>query len=78
MLPERPFPSSTQKSQAVAFLLSLFLGGMGVDRFYLGYVGLGILKLVTVGGCGIWAPIDYIIIGMGLMKDAQGNSLRIG
>lgn len=63
------------KSQAVAFILSWLLGILGIDRFYLGYTGLGILKLVTLGGCGIWALIDYIIVGMGSMKDAQGNSL---
>jgi TM2 domain-containing membrane protein YozV len=66
------------KSQAAAFLLSWLLGIFGIDRFYLGYTGLGILKLVTLGGCGIWALIDYIIVGMGLMKDAQGNSLKFG
>ncbi len=63
------------KSQAAAFILSWLLGFLGIDRFYLGYTGLGILKLVTLGGCGIWALIDYIIIGIGSMKDAQGNSL---
>jgi TM2 domain-containing membrane protein YozV len=66
------------KSQAVTFILSWLLGMLGIDRFYLGYTGLGILKLVTLGGCGIWALIDYIIVGMGLMKDAQHNSLKFG
>ena len=66
------------KSQATAFILSWLLGAFGVDRFYLGYTGLGILKLITLGGCGLWAVIDFAILGMGNMKDAQGNSLRIG
>jgi TM2 domain-containing membrane protein YozV len=59
----------------VALLLSIFLGGLGVDRFYMGYIGLGILKLVTLGGCGIWSIIDLILIATRKMKDADGNEL---
>jgi TM2 domain-containing membrane protein YozV len=66
------------KSQTAAFLLSYFLGFLGIDRFYLGFTGLGIIKLITCGGAGIWALIDCIIVGMGSMKDAQGNSLKVG
>ncbi len=66
----------SDKSQAVAFLLSLFVGMLGIDRFYLGHIGLGILKLITCGGLGIWALIDVVLIGMGITRDAQGRSLR--
>lgn len=65
-----------EKSQTTAFILSWLLGFLGVDRFYLGYTGLGILKLLTIGGLGIWALVDLILIGIGTMKDAKGNSLQ--
>ena len=69
-------PTSTDgPSQAVAFLLSFFLGVFGVDRFYLGSVLLGVLKLITFGGLGIWAVIDLFLAGMGLMRDNKGRAL---
>jgi hypothetical protein len=64
-----------QKSQSTTFLLSYFLGFLGVDRFYLGYTGLGILKLLTCGGLGLWAVIDMVLIAVGSMRDANGLAL---
>lgn len=64
-----------QKSYMVAVLLSLFVGCFGIDRFYLGYKGLGVLKLITLGGCGVWALLDLILIIIGNLQDANGHDL---
>jgi len=59
----------------VALLLSIFLGTLGVDSFYLGKTGQGVIKLLTGGGCGIWWLIDVILIAMRSAKDNEGNPL---
>ena len=46
----------------VTLIVSILVGALGVDRFMMGQVGLGILKLITFGGCGIWWLIDVILI----------------
>ena len=66
----------SDKDWLTTVVISFLVGWLGIDRFYLGYTGLGILKLVTLGGCGIWAVIDLILIVMGSMTDAQGRPLR--
>ena len=68
--------STGDKEWIVALLLSIIVGALGVDRFYLGYVGLGIVKLLTAGGCGIWYIVDIILIAMNKLPDAQGRPLR--
>ena len=66
---------SPAKSFVVAWSLSLALGIFGVDRFYLGYRGLGWLKALTLGGLGVWAFIDVVEILSDRLVDAQGNVL---
>ena len=46
----------------LALVMSIVFGELGVDRFIMGHVGLGILKLITFGGCGIWWLVDLILI----------------
>jgi TM2 domain-containing membrane protein YozV len=66
--------SISPKNKGVLILLSSLLGILGVDRFYRGQVGLGILNLLTFGGCGIWALIDSILYMVGgLPSDSAGK-----
>lgn len=62
------------KSQLIALLLVIFVGGLGIHRFYLGYTGIGIAQLLTLGGCGIWSLIDLIRIVTGDLKPADGSN----
>ncbi len=68
--------STPQKSFVVTWLLSLLLGTFGIDRFYLGKIGTGILKLITLGGFGLWTLIDLIITLVGAQRDKLGRSLE--
>jgi TM2 domain-containing membrane protein YozV len=66
----------SDKDWLVTLLLSLFLGSLGVHRFYVGKIGTGILQLITLGGCGIWTLIDLIMILTGSFKDKDGNVIQ--
>lgn len=69
------FGAAPQKSFLATWLFAQFLGGLGVDRFYLGKTGTGIAKLLTAGGLGIWALVDLIITLAGKQKDKNGRPL---
>ncbi len=57
-------------------LLCFFLGPFGVHRFYVGKIGTGILMLLTLGGLGIWALIDFIMIAVSSFKDKDGRVIK--
>ena len=59
----------------MAGLLGIFLGPLGTHRFYLGYWVIGLLMLVTGGGCGIWSLVDAILVLLGKVPDADGRRL---
>ncbi len=62
-----------KKDWLVVLLLCIFLGGIGVHRFYVGKIGTGILMILTFGGLGIWTLIDLIMIIVGKFTDKEGN-----
>lgn len=66
----------SEKSFVAAILLCFFSGSFGIHRFYVGKIGTGILSLLTLGGFGIWAIIDLVIIVVGKFKDKQGLPLK--
>ena len=63
------------KSKLTAILLCLFLGSLGIHRFYLGYTLIGVIQLLTFGGVLIWAIVDFIRLITGSLKDPEGNDL---
>jgi len=64
------------KSRLVATLLCWFFGIIGVHRFYVGRIGSGIAMIFTIGGLGIWALIDLIVILCGEFKDDSGLKIQ--
>ncbi len=65
----------TDKRILPAFLLCFFFGVFGAHRFYVGKIGTGLLQLFTLGGLGIWAIIDFILIIVGAFTDKKGTKI---
>ena len=63
------------KSKLTAILLCLFLGSLGIHRFYLGYALIGVIQLLTFGGLLIWVIVDLIRLIIGSLKDYEDNDL---
>ncbi len=69
-------PNRSPKDWVLTAVLSYYLGIFGADRFYMGRIGLGILKLITFGGLGLWWLIDTILLALGRMRDADGKCVQ--
>jgi hypothetical protein len=75
--PMQPQPGGPAEGYdwTVTLILAILVGAYGVDRFYTGNITLGILKLITLGGCGIWWLVDIIMIATGSYTDVYGRPL---
>ena len=62
------------KNPTTAIILSVLIGHFGIDRFYIGDTGLGVAKLLTCGGLGIWTLVDWFLI-MGLTRQRNHDTL---
>ncbi len=67
--------SDTSRDWLTTLLLCIFLGQLGIHRFYTNHIAIGILQFLTLGGCGIWWLIDIILIVTDSYRDYEGNPL---
>lgn len=65
--------NKSSKDWLITLLLCIFVGYLGVHRFYAGKIGSGVAQLLTCGGCGIWSLVDLVMILTGKFTDGEGN-----
>lgn len=65
-----------QKRWIVALIFSGVLGWCGIDRFYFGQMGWGVVKLITVGGLGVWWTVDFILLVTGAWKGSAAMPVK--
>ena len=66
----------SEKGYVPAILICLFLGGLGIHRFWVGKIGTGVVMLFTLGGLGIWTLIDLVMIITGSFTDKEGKKIK--
>ncbi|MCI5718419.1 MAG: NINE protein [Alistipes sp.] len=69
-------PNKSPKDWLTTLLLCFFLGTLGIHSFYVGKTVIGVVQLITLGGCGIWTLVDFIMILCGSYKDSEGKIVR--
>jgi TM2 domain-containing membrane protein YozV len=69
--------SATDKRILPAFLLCFFFGIFGAHRFYVGKIGSGVAQLLTIGGLGIWALVDLILLACSAFTDVNGKKITL-
>ena len=65
------------KDPTTSIIVSILAGGLGIDRFMIGDTGLGIGKLLTCGGLGIWAIVDFFEVEMGSVSRSELEGIKV-
>lgn len=68
-------PLTSEKRIVPTLLLCLIFGVFGAHRFYTGRIGTGVVQLLTLGGLGIWAMVDAVLIATGSFRDSEGDRI---
>ena len=75
---EKLLDSSTKTNSIdwlALFLLTFFVGVLGVHRFYVGKIGTGVLMLITLGGLGVWFLVDLLLVVTGQFTNKDGKKI---